>query len=198
MKINLKPLKLYSFKFWRVVCTWWRSLADLPRKFREFWHKDRTLKSDFTPEMEAIMTRLIRSTVGTGGELDREFRRLSARFDKEEKPIGEREARELILSLLKVAIANRDLINGRIEHSVEFGSLYYRYYSKLQTVYDLTVDANFKREEMAEAQRDYFFAYNLYNNVCEMTYAPEAIKQFTGKSYAPPPPATIMDGGKTI
>lgn len=193
MKIKLKP---FFFKAWRRICSCGRLLLETPGRVREFFHKDRPLKADFTPEMEGIMNKLIRSTVGIGGALDREFQRQAARFDKD-KPIGEHEARELINSLLKLAIANRDLINGRIEHSVEYGSLYYRYYSKLQTVYDLTVEANLKREEMAAAQRDYFFAYNMYNNVCELTYDPKVTKKYTGESYGPPPPAAVTDGGKT-
>lgn len=152
------------------------------------------MRTDFTPEMEDIMNKLIRSTVGTGGALDREFMRQTAQYDKK-NPIGEPQARELLRSLLQLAIANRDKINGRIEHSVEFGWLYYRYYSKLKTIYDLTVEANVKREEMLLAQKEYYAAHNMYQNVYDMTFTPEATKVNTTPPYPPPQNAEQQNGG---
>ena len=166
-------------------------------RIRELRRKEKPIRADFTPEMEAIMNKLIRSTVGIGGALDREFARQSAQYDKD-NPIGEHQARELIQSLLMIAIANRDKINGRIEHSVEFGSLYYRYYSKLQTIYNLTTEANARREEMGMAQQDYYFAYNMHKNVREMTYEAQATKKNTTPKNDPPPKAASMEGEKTV
>lgn len=205
MKINIAPylqrcwrsVRDTAQRCWRHICAVWLDIREIPGKIRQLWRREKPIRADFTPEMEAIMNKLIRSTVGTGGALDREFLRQSAQFDKD-RPIGEEEARELIRSLLKLAIANRDKLNGRIEHSVEFGSLYYRYYSKLQTVYALTVAANNKREELEDALREYHFAYNVYANVRSMTYVPEMTKKNNDPSIGPPPAVETKKGGKTV
>lgn len=187
-----------SFQWcWRHISSFWLDIREIPSKLLQFRIKEKPLRANFTPEMESIMNKLIRSTVGTGGALDREFMKQSSQYDAD-NPIGEIQARELLHSLLTLAVANREKINGRIEHSVEFGSLYYRYYSKLQTVYDLTVETNVRREALAEAQQEYYFAHNLYNNVREMTYSAEAIKKNTKASYSSPAPADTTQGGNTL
>jgi hypothetical protein len=197
LKLNFNfKLKKRPGNLWRKFCAGMRSIAAWPGKLRQKFHKEKPLKADFTPEMEHILNKIIRDTVGTGGAMDQEFLRHIVGVD-EEHPIGEPEAREALQSLLKLAIAKRDLINGRIEHSVEYGSLYYRYYAKLQTIYDLNMKTNLRREEMAAAQRDYFFAYNLYNNVRDMTYEPTVTQKHSGASYPPPPPAVPTEGGST-
>ena len=197
MKQKIKlDLKYRIVKLWRHFRAGVRCIFSWPTKLRQRFHKEKPLKADFIPEMEYILNKIIRDTVGTGGSLDQEFLRYTAQID-EDHPIGETEARDLLLSLLKLAVAKRDLINGRIEHSVEYGSLYYRYYAKLQTIYDLNVETNIRREELAAAQRDYFFAYNMYNNVRDMTFDPKVTRKYSGENYAPPPPAVSTEGGST-
>lgn len=193
--LKFKPQKSFS-RLWRSFMATLRSRKDRPARLRHQFRKDRPLRAEFTPEMEKILNKLIRDTVGTGGALDQEFLRYTAQFDKSH-PIGEKEARTLLMSLLKRAIANRDLINGRIEHAVEYGSLYNRYYAKLQNIYDLTVQTNIRREEMAAAQQDYFFAHNVYQNVRDLTYSPQVTQQHTGTNFPPPPQAAPTQGGTT-
>ena len=197
MKRNFNfKLKNSPGNLWRKFCSGMRSIASWPEKLRQKFHKEKPLKADFTPEMEHILNKLISDTVGTGGAMDRDFLSHIAGVN-EDHPIGEPEAREILQSLLKLAIAKRDLINGRIEHSVEYGSLYYRYYTKIQTIYDLNVETNLRKEEMAAAQRDYFFAFNLYNNVRDKTYESTMRSRHSGESYTPPPSAAPTEGDST-
>ena len=60
------------------------------------------------------------------------------------------------------------------------------------------METNVRRELLAEAQQDYYFAHNLYNNVREMTYSTDATKKSIEPGYAPPPPAVTTEGGNTL
>ena len=60
------------------------------------------------------------------------------------------------------------------------------------------METNARREMLAEAQQDYYFAHNLYNNVREMTYSADATKKSTEPGYAPPPPAATREGGNAL
>lgn len=146
------------------------------KKLISFFRREKKLNVNFTPELEAVATQLIQETIGTGGALEREFQRQIDFFRRRNQPIGEPQARKIIESLLKVAISQREQLNGRLEQHVEVGALYNRYYSKLQVVYDLSVAADSARKGMEEANNDYKKACKLYDFVYDSTLSPEARK----------------------
>lgn len=157
------------------------------RKLREFvrrlrvslkcgFYKGKELSVDFVPELETVVTDLIQETISSGGALDREFQRQIDFYRRNKLPVGEPQARQILLSLLKVAVAEREQLNGRLEQSVEVGPLFNRYYSKLQTVYDLDVKMQKAKKEMDLAEHDYEFIKRVYHNAQRSLYKQEYTK----------------------
>lgn len=129
------------------------------------------LDLNFTPELEAITNALIQETIRPGGAMDKEFDRQVDFYRTKGEPIGEQQAKQILNSLLKVAIAERGQLNGRLEQCVESGSLYNRYYSKLQTVYDLHVAASIAQEKMDRSEKDYKDSKDLYDFTKEASFS---------------------------
>ena len=140
------------------------------------FYKGKDLTVDFTPELEAVVTDLTQETISSGGALDREFQRQIDFFRRNKLPIGEPQAMRIMVSLLKVAVAEREQLNGRLEQSVEVGPLFNRYYSKLQTVYDLDVKVQKTQKEMELAKHDYELAERIYYNAQKSLYNQDFLK----------------------
>lgn len=117
------------------------------------------------PAMERLTDELIEETVGENGELTRRFRDLMSRYNPDENPIGPHETYAILLSMLDFAAAQRKLLNGRLESSVEVGSLYQSYYGRIQTVNTLAARALTDLERMEIAEEDYRFNLGLLLNV---------------------------------
>lgn len=147
-------------------------------KLKRF-HKKK-LSMNFTPELESVVTALLDDTIGEGGALDWEFQRQIDYYRRKKQPIGEPQAREILMNLLKVAASDRERLNGRLEQCVEVGELYNRYYSKLQTVYDLDVKTENARLEMELAENEYNFLNNVYLNARNTVYGKDFTRQYQG------------------
>ena len=138
-----------------------------------------------TPEMEAIVSKLTRKAKR---DIDREFNRWLRRYrlrpepqtaigrffrritgNKPPLPMGEQEAEAMLLNMLKLASARRDLINERLVKSVESGTLYDRYYFGLEQLNDLAVCRKQSDMDLTAARNDHEFAEKTYKDVRELT-----------------------------
>lgn len=124
----------------------------------------------FASELETLTNQVIREAVGSDGILTNEFNKRIAMYDPEVNPIGEEAAKELLVSMLSMAVAQRKVINGRIEKSVEVGNLFDRYYGKLNTINVLSNQANVKRKAMLDAQERYQDLYGRWKVLRDKAY----------------------------
>lgn len=120
-------------------------------------------------EIELITTELIEETKVV----------LQKRFDelisKHTEPLSEEEARVILDGMIKEAVAKRKLLPGRIEKSVEIGSLFERYYGKMQTINALTNSAYAQMQKMNIAKERYEFQCAIYKKLTKKMYEPDAI-----------------------
>ena len=118
---------------------------------------DREIRS-LDDELEQITDKLIKDTVGPKGVLTAKFDRCAGAFDPRVNPISEKEAVEIMLSMIKIAVSRRKLMVERCATSVEAGGLFDRHYRKMHQVSKLAVicNANKRRLQRAEEELAYF------------------------------------------
>lgn len=117
------------------------------------------------PAMARLTDELIEETSGENGTLVKAFREQLRYYDPERNPLGPYEARAILLSMLDMAASKRKLLNERLEQSVEIGDLYKHYYSRVDEVTNLAVQAVTDLERMDLAEEDYRYYYAMYLNV---------------------------------
>lgn len=144
----------------------WRRVKEAlkPRRKRQ-----RTLKvntDDIRPELEAVVTALIRETEK---DMDREFKRWIKDYDQK-LPTGEKSAEAILSGLLKLAAANREQLNGRIVSSAEVGRMYDRYYDRLAEIDDLNAKAESSEYLRNRAKKEAEFFEKQYEEVRNRTY----------------------------
>ena len=124
------------------------------------------------PAMARMTDELIEEVAGQNGELVREFRKQLSYYDPNRNPIGPYEARAILLSMLDLAASKRKLLNERLEESVEIGDLYKHYYSRIDEVTNLAVQAGTDLERMDLAEEDYRYYLAMYANVRDASVVP--------------------------
>lgn len=131
------------------------------------WHK----KKNENPqaEIEQITTELIEETRDI---LQKSFDKV---MEKKTGPLTEEEAQVILRGLIKEAVANRRLFSGRIEKSVESGSLFDRYYGKMQTINLLTNRAYVQMQKMQISKERYEFLCGIYKKLTGKMYVPDMI-----------------------
>ena len=111
---------------------------------------------------------------------------LQQRFDelmsKHTEPLSEDEARVILNGLIKEAVAKRKVMTGRIEKSVETGTLFERYYGKMQVINVLTNSAYAQMQKMDKAKERYDFQREIYKKLTGRMYVPHALPDDKGAS----------------
>ena len=79
-------------------------------------------------------------------------------------------AEEMLVAALKVAVCRRKLLNERLAHSVEVGSLYQSYFGRMQMLSSQMVDAYEKMEMMHRAENNYKKWQQIHAQVWNRTY----------------------------
>ena len=120
-------------------------------------------------EIEQITTELIEETCNI----------LQKRFDevmaKQSGSMTEDQAQIILHGLIKEAISKRKLLSGRIEKSVETGTLFDRYYSKMQTINALTNSAFAQMQKMNVLKARYEFQCEIYKKLTGKMYISDTI-----------------------
>ena len=123
------------------------------------------MDSAIKPAMARLTDELIEETSGENGLLAREFRKQIKQYDPDRNPIGPYEARAIMISMLDLAASRRKLLNERLEQSAEIGGLYKQYYSRVDEVTNLAIQASTDLERMDLAEEDYRYYYAMLLNV---------------------------------
>ena len=116
-------------------------------------------------EMTTLVDQLINDVIGPNGTMTRHFKKAIAGYSRETNPISEAKARTVMLDMVRMAVAERKRIVGRVEKSIEEGSLYDRYYTKLMDINMMTNETYIKLIEMKYAEREYLQMNELYDKV---------------------------------
>ena len=139
-----------------------------------FWKKDRPP----TPmewlgtkgEFERLPDELIQETIGSDGEMIRQLNRILEGYSADKNPLSIQDAKNILFSVLLVAVRQRRRLSGRIATSVERGVLFNQYYGKIRDINLYTVRANERLERMELARRQYEYQQQFYWGVVGRTY----------------------------
>lgn len=143
----------------RLFCRRQKGFKELPQ-----------LDEQIHPAMERLTEQLIEEMVGDNGIITKEFERRIAAYNTEDHPISPKDAEQLMISLLKMAVAGRKLINERLARSIETGALFDSYYDRVHAVSALAVDAHSKMKRMDVAEEDFLYHYDMLLRVRNNTY----------------------------
>ena len=116
-------------------------------------------------EIDAISEELYQKTLL---EMDKVFKKWEGY--RKQRTISDEEARQLLLAMLSVAIAKRNELTGMLEKSVSSGTLFERYYSKMQMINRLTNSAYTKMKIMQAAKERYEYQRVVYKKVTGKEY----------------------------
>lgn len=127
-------------------------------------------------EVEDITSALIEETRYA---IKERFNQEIAEIKKHGRKLTEDEARTILMGLLYEAISRRKLLAGRIEKSVEVGTLFERYYGKMQAINYLTNKAYSEMQKMNVAKERYEFQRGIYHKLTGKMYVPDTIPDDT-------------------
>lgn len=170
-------------KLWNLIEKPFKKIKIWPLPSRITKKKKEKEERYFASELDILMDKLIRDTIGPKGTMTTEFHDRIAAFDPDNTPIGEEAAKELLVSMLTLAVAQRKLFNSRIEKSVEVGGLFDRYYGKLHTVSELANSANVKRKLMLEAEDQYLRQYSIWKKLMNQTHIIQPDPDYASNKY---------------
>ena len=119
------------------------------KRFKNFFSKERaSLESPQMTEMEQITNEVIR----------RSQKKLERAFNKKmlsKKSFTKEDAESILTELIKIAIAERSILNGKIERSVETGTYFERYYGKMRSINELTNETYRSMRERLHYEKRY-------------------------------------------
>lgn len=124
-------------------------------------------------EMETINNLLLSETIGNRGELWHHYQRLIKNFSVDKNPLGVSEAKIILCSLLLKATAKRRMFPTRIAHSVESGSIFNKYFGKMEYINQLSVITYRRMKKMQTAREKYEDEKNRLNKIADVSYKPE-------------------------
>jgi len=140
------------------------------QKLKQSKKRKQKLESIEHAEIEHLTDQLIYNMIGENGELQRQLDRILLYRGLLGKPISTKDAKQILSDLLKTAVANRKLLAGRIEKSVEHGALYEQYYGRIKEINELTSSAYAKMEKMRSAREAYERLKLYYEEIQDKTY----------------------------
>lgn len=118
-------------------------------------------------EIEQLTDDLIRET---NEILQKQFEELTKKHSAQANPLKAEEAQNILFSLIRTAAAQRRLLAGRIEKSIDKGNLFNEYYDKMKYINELTVNANANMKKMKLAKELYENQLAVYKKVTGKTY----------------------------
>ena len=113
-------------------------------------------------QMQKITSNLIKGSVGPRGVMTRAFRKEIKQYSAEKNPIGEKEAMNILVNMVKLAVAERNKLGGIIVDRVEHGLLYSDYYRDVEKISEMAIktDEYYRKTEMI--REDYLVEYGFY------------------------------------
>ena len=87
--------------------------------------------------------------------------------------VSDEEARKFMFSLLNMVIAERKELTGMLEKSISSGSLFKRYYSRMQLINYFTNSAYTKMKIMQASKERYEYQRGIYRKVIAKAYIPD-------------------------
>jgi hypothetical protein len=121
-------------------------------------------------EMEIINNLLLSETIGDRGELWHHYQRLIKNFSVDKNPLGVSEAKIILCSLLLKATAKRRMFPTRIAHSVESGSIFNKYFGKMEYINQLSVITYRRMKKMQTAREKYEDEKKRLNKIEDVSY----------------------------
>lgn len=97
-------------------------------------------------------------------------------YNAANNPLGLEDAKRILEQLIKIAVSNRQTINGDIERSISEGTLYQRYYNKVAVVNDMTNETYTRMKRMQAVQERFEYKKMVYNNVTGHMYLERAVR----------------------
>lgn len=139
-----------------------------------FWKNEKTPISaeglDAKGEFERLTDQLIQETIDSDGEMMQLLNRILEGYSADKNPLSVQDAKNILFSVLLVAVRQRRRLSGRIAASVEKGVLFNQYYGKIRDINHYTVRANAKLERMQLARRQYEYQQQVYWGVVGRIY----------------------------
>ncbi len=121
-------------------------------------------------EMEIINNLLLSETIGERGELWHHYQRLIKNFSVDKNPLGVSDAKLILYSLLLKATAKRRMFPTRIAHSVESGSIFNKYFGKMEYINQLSVITYRRMKKMQTAREKYEDEKRRLNKMADVSY----------------------------
>lgn len=121
-------------------------------------------------EMEIINNLLLSETIGKRGELWNHYQRLIENFSVDNNPLSVSDAKIILYSLLLKATAKRRMFPTRIAHSVESGSIFNKYFSKMEYINQLSVITYRRMKKMQTAREKYEDEKKRLNKIMDESY----------------------------
>jgi hypothetical protein len=140
--------------------------------------------SSKTPEefnFEQLTKRLTDETIGIEGLLKKELEELLKDFDVSKNPLSIEQTKQILYSLIRLAVSQRRLLAGRVAQSIGQGDMFKQYKEKMKEIDKLTVETQTKLKKMQMARKQYEYHYHIYEVVTGNTYIdksePDSSKQ---------------------
>lgn len=113
-------------------------------------------------QMQKITKKLIKGSVGPRGVMTRAFRKEIKKYSADENPIGKEEAENILVNMVKLAVVERNKLEGIIVDRVERGLLYSEYYRDVEKISEMAIktDEYYRKTEMI--RENYLVEYGFY------------------------------------
>lgn len=121
-------------------------------------------------DMEIINNVLLSETIGDRGELWHHYQRLIKNFSVDKNPVSVSDAKLILYSLLLKATAKRRMFPTRIAHSVESGSIFNKYFGKMEYINQLSVITYRRMKKMQTAREQYDDEKKRLNKIVDVSY----------------------------
>lgn len=126
--------------------------------FRRRLQRDKVVES----EIQKITDKLIRNSIGSRGKVTQAFQKQRETFNTEKKPIGREEALNMLVNMVKIAVVERNKLEGIIINRVEQGMLNSSYYEEVEIVSDMAAQADSYYRSAETVRDDYLAEYGDY------------------------------------
>lgn len=140
------------------ITLWWRARR----------HKREVSVDTSISEIDALSEELYQKTVRI---MEKAYQPWKKRHNQ--GTTSDEEVRKFMFSLLNIAIAERKEYTGMLEKSISSGTLFKRYYSRMQLINYFTNSAYSKMKIMQASKERYEYQRGIYKKVIAKAYVPE-------------------------
>lgn len=121
-------------------------------------------------EINQLTTDLIAQVIGPDGILTKTFRQYLELYDAERNPISKEEAERFLLMALKIAMANRKMLNSKIMYSLDSGALFAAYHDRLREISRLRNKASILFQRMNAQEAEFNSQKCIYDHTQQQHY----------------------------